>query len=267
MSAGIFVVLALGWAGYLIPKALKHHDEVARTRSIDKLSHTARVLVRPEQLAPTGTEGEATLVVPSAGQTRARLQARRSAAAAAARRRRRILIVLLVANVAVGTCAALGTLQRWSIAIPAGLTLLYLVLCRTLVKREHAAYDAERVREHIRLRKAVLAEEDAADLVEPPARLRNSQGFEEVTAEEETTSIDVSALAPAVGAASLWDPLPVTLPTYVGKPVVARTVRTIDLNEPGVLSSGRDAVDSALVAEAEAASPDAEAPAQRAVNS
>ena len=266
MSAGIFVVLALGWAGYLIPKALKHHDEVARTRSIDKLSHTARVLPRPEEQVPTHA-GDQPRVVPSAGPTRARLHARRRAAAAAARRRRRILVVLLVANVAVGTCAALGTLQRWSVAIPAGLTLLYLVLCRTLVKREHAAHDAERVREHIRLRKAVLAEEDAADLVEPPERMRNSQGFEEVTAEEETTSIDVSALAPAVGAASLWDPLPVTLPTYVGKPVAARTVRTIDLNEPGVSSSGRDAVDSALVAEAEAASPDAEAPAQRAVNS
>ncbi len=269
MSAGIFVVLALGWAGYLIPRALKHHDEVARTRSIDKFSHTMRVLSRREVVTPARSTDNPRLVVPTDRPSRARLQARRKAAAAAARRRRRILIVLLLACVGVGTAVMLGSLQRWSIAIPSGLTLFYLVLCRTLVKREHASVEAEKVREHIRRRKVALAEEDAADLVEPePAvRLRNPRGFEEVTANEDTSAIDVSALAPALGAASLWDPLPVTLPTYVGKPMASRTVRTIDLNEPGVSSSGRDAADSALVAEAEAEAADTAGPEQRAVNS
>ena len=42
------MVLALAWAGYLIPKALKHHDEVARTRSIDRFSTAMRVLARRE---------------------------------------------------------------------------------------------------------------------------------------------------------------------------------------------------------------------------
>ena len=32
LSGVIFVVLAVAWAVFLIPKALKHHDEVARTR-------------------------------------------------------------------------------------------------------------------------------------------------------------------------------------------------------------------------------------------
>ena len=53
----------------------------------------------------------------------------------------------------------------------------------------------------------------------------------------------------------LWDPLPVTLPTYVTKPRAHRSVRTIDLLEPGVVSSGRNAADSALVAEAATARP------------
>ena len=51
---------------------------------------------------------------------------------------------------------------------------------------------------------------------------------------------------------SLWDPLPVTLPTYVGKPQAKRTVRTIDLGEPGTWTSGRTPEDAALVAQAEA---------------
>ena len=38
---------------------------------------------------------------------------------------------------------------------------------------------------------------------------------------------------------TLWDPLPVTLPTYVTKPAATRrTVRTIDLGEPGAWTSG-----------------------------
>ena len=48
LSGIIFVVLAVAWAVYLIPKALKHHDEVARTRSIDRFSTAMRVLARRE---------------------------------------------------------------------------------------------------------------------------------------------------------------------------------------------------------------------------
>jgi len=63
----------------------------------------------------------------------------------------------------------------------------------------------------------------------------------------------------------LWDPLPVTLPTYVSKPRANRSVRTIDLADPRVSSSGRDAADSALVAEAATAAPPADGSPQRAV--
>ena len=37
---------------------------------------------------------------------------------------------------------------------------------------------------------------------------------------------------------SLWDPLPVTLPTYVSKAKATRTVRTIDLGQPDAWTSG-----------------------------
>ena len=32
----------------------------------------------------------------------------------------------------------------------------------------------------------------------------------------------------------LWDPVPITMPTYVSKPLAPRTVRTIDLSGPQV---------------------------------
>ena len=59
---------------------------------------------------------------------------------------------------------------------------------------------------------------------------------------------------PAITDPSLWDPMPVTLPTYVSKPAAARrTVRTIDLDSTGVWSSGRSESDTALAREADEA--------------
>ena len=48
---------------------------------------------------------------------------------------------------------------------------------------------------------------------------------------------------------SLWDPLPLTLPTYVGKATARRTVRTIELT--GITSSGHDEADTELARRAD----------------
>ena len=57
---------------------------------------------------------------------------------------------------------------------------------------------------------------------------------------------------------SLWDPLPMTLPTYVNKARARRTVRTIELT--GINSSGHDQADTALVRDSsESADPSARA--------
>jgi hypothetical protein len=63
----------------------------------------------------------------------------------------------------------------------------------------------------------------------------------------ESTPLEVDALdeqlviaAPSVATTGelVWDPLPVTLPTYVTKPRAGRTVRTIDFAQPGAWTSG-----------------------------
>ncbi len=48
----------------------------------------------------------------------------------------------------------------------------------------------------------------------------------------------------------LWDPVPVTLPTYVTKPKAKRTVRTIDLGEAGTWTSGHTPEDAEIAARA-----------------
>ena len=50
-SALIFVALAVAWAVYLIPKALEHHEESARTRTVERFSATLRVLARREPIS------------------------------------------------------------------------------------------------------------------------------------------------------------------------------------------------------------------------
>lgn len=267
-------MLAVAWAVYLIPKALKHHDEVARTRSIDRFSTAMRVLARREPVsrrdarlvvAPGRAVDNPRVEAPSARQMRSasapervHRPTSRAAARAAARRRRHVLGFLVLSTLVVTGLAAFAIVPWWSVAIPGGLTVLYLVLCRTQVRRERdAAWDADLVASMADLEDAEPARRAAVRVqasygVARPAVL-NEQGFAEVDGEEDTVALDVpvldAVLVPTADGGSLWDPLPVTLPTYVSKPRARRTVRTIDLDEPGTWTSGRTEEDSRLVAE------------------
>lgn len=54
---------------------------------------------------------------------------------------------------------------------------------------------------------------------------------------DEQLQIAVPSVSASTGE-PLWDPLPVTVPTYVTKPRAGRTVRTIDFSQPGTWTSG-----------------------------
>jgi hypothetical protein len=275
LSGIIFVLLALVWAVFLIPKALRHSDEAARTRSIDRFSAAARVVARREPATGTDTR----LVVPPPVARRAAsapsaarhpagsgVAARRTAARVAARRRRRILALLLLCVAGVVGAAAAGRLGWPWVAVPAALLVAFLVLCRVLVRREAARRLPTR-------RPAAPAPDEPAhvvDTVEVQAEVEvqsdervdeqrvDEHGVAEFDDAEDTMGLSVAALqaalgspaAPPQGASSLWDPLPVTLPTYVTKPKARRTVRTIDLGEPGTWTSGRTVEDAEIAARA-----------------
>ena len=55
-SALIFVALAVAWAVYLIPKALKHHDEMASDRLVHGHSDKVRILSRKAKAAAAEVE-------------------------------------------------------------------------------------------------------------------------------------------------------------------------------------------------------------------
>lgn len=269
LSGIIFVVVALAWAVYLIPKALKHHDEIARTRSIDRFSTAMRVLARREPVnhrdvrlvvTPPRPAGSSRMLVPARDseevrRTAARPAPPRAAARAAAKRRRHILLFLVVVDLAVIGVAAFALLPWWSVSVPVTLTLAYLVICRRQVSRMNAASLPDELPAPLETSQGDPVARRAIRIDAPygtPLPVRREQGLEEESFDEE----DTVAISMAVDRGSLWDPLPLTLPTYVSKPRAARTVRTIDLSEPGTWTSGRSEADSKLVEAAAAADED-----------
>lgn len=241
-SALIFVALAVAWAVYLLPKALKHHESVQRSRSVERFSHRMRVLARRE---PTSSRDARLVVQPGRAPSRpvvetkgpargpAPVAARRAAAARAARRRRTVLSVILLALVTVAGMALGGLFSGWYVAVPATLLVAWLVACRLMVRSERRARPVRRPAP-----RRVEDDEDARPTKIQPA----------VDAELSDSSVSMPAvdadLAP--DDPSRWDMVPVTLPTYVTKPAAQRTVQTIDLDSTGVWTSGHSEAESAL---------------------
>ncbi len=243
LSALIFVALAVAWAVYLIPKALRHHDDVVRSRSVDRFSHTMRVLARRE---PVNRRDARLVVTPGRTHAPPVVTAKRPAPVVeepvveerpstgrATRRRRRVLGLVLLANAAVITLAATAVLDWWYVALPAGLLVAWLVACRLMVRRERS----------VRVPRSRPAD--------PPASAHET---DEVPLAEEHDDLVNTSSTPAITDPSLWDPMPVTLPTYVTKPQAARrTVRTIDLDSTGVWTSGRTEEDAEIARQADEA--------------
>ena len=291
LSALIFVALAVAWAVYLIPKALKQHEDSAASRSIDGFSDRLRVLARREPVDSTtarlvvngATAGgsaddsalsvsvslETTPVEPAesvARLTPGQVRARRAAAARAAQRRLRVVCTILLGIAVVATLAALGYVQPAFTFIPVGLLVAWLVACRLMVRSERASDDLVMRRRSAPLSEDAVQADDEDPLTEEiavvhvEADLVVPTGAVAADAEPEPASDDAPTRRPGD-----WDPVPVTLPTYVAKePAAKRTVRTIDLDSTGVWTSGPLASDSELAREADEAERSAKARAAEA---
>ncbi|MEQ6903431.1 hypothetical protein ABLM29_20105, partial [Nocardioides sp. YIM 152588] len=169
------------------------------------------------------------------------------AARRAARRRRRVLAVLLTAVAIVVGLAVAGTVEWPWVAAPAGVVVAWLVACRLMVRRERAVRRRRTIGVHPSARGAALAAQLAAEVAEVGRGIAVEDLPADATGEIAAVAEEVEEAAPGT-----WQPVPMTLPTYVGKATVGRTVRTIDLDSTGVWTSGRTDEDSQLAREAEA---------------
>jgi hypothetical protein len=245
----IFGGVVVIWAVFLVPWALRRYDEAMSERPIETFSDAMRVLGRrgadaPAEEAPLASRRTLRSQQPSAPAAPVR-RANRAAARAAAARRRRVLLTLLAALVVVGALAAFSVIPVWSPAISAGLVVTWLVLCRFQVRSEDAAAWSRRRSATPAREAGDAADEEVTVRISTAGVVASAAGPHaldlDATPVSEEDLVEATAVAVPVTAtdgSSLWDPLPVTLPTYVGKPRAARSIRTIDLGAPGTWTSG-----------------------------
>jgi len=130
---------------------------------------------------------------------------------------------------AVISVASMSWLPWWTVAIPGGLVLLFVVVSRVSVRAMRRDLDARyvAVSRGSDEKTVMISRKDAA------VEGKDKRAKAKKAAKESKD---------AGGRPGLWDPLPITMPTYVSKPLAPRTVRTIDLSAPDVTSSGRQSV-------------------------
>lgn len=287
VGTGLIVAFVVTvWAAYFVPLALRRYDEAHEQSALETLSPLSRVIRRspaPDQARDdaddvevdrAATERSRPKVVGPAPVGRTRLAAR-----VAARRRRRVLITLVVANAIVGGLAGptYAAIPVWSVAIPAGLLIAWLVVCRIQVRHEYGIAaprvpSVPKVSKFLKVSKHGSSAAEGEDTVQvflganaediDPTR---RHVMEDVALEADALDEQLVIAVPSAASHGemVWDPLPVTLPTYVTKPRAGRTVRTIDFDAPGAWTSGHVEGEDIELPASEARSGGSAAEAQR----
>ncbi|MEV0286551.1 hypothetical protein AB0H36_20775 [Kribbella sp. NPDC050820] len=241
----IYVAIVAAWAAYLVPMMLKRGDEARRqpvssaadARVLSRDPSRPRYVVRPAGASASGAASGAAAGSASGAveedlppPVRHRYVPNR-ARRVAAMRRRRVLSILTLSLLSVTALAGLEILLWWTVAIPGALIVAFVVLTRVQLRRQAR----ERARIAAERRARAQARHDRG-----PAGKPAPSPDEELTIE---VKLPASSPAPAEKPAAsegLWDPVPVTLPTYVMKEKAPdRTVRTISLTDDEVFSSAR----------------------------
>ena len=218
----IFGAIAIAWLAYLVPHFVRHReDEQIDEPELDNRFADSMRIVRTgtAPLLNQDLEQIQTFEV-STPQTRRAAVAdlRRLQRLAASRRRRALLGLMAVLSATLGVCAV-GLVPRWVAAIPGGLLLIFVVAARIGVRSMRMSLDAR----YRTIRRG--GDEQTVFL----NRHEVSSGGARQAVKTEKPEV--------IAAGALWDPVPITMPTYVSKPLAPRTVRTIDLSGPEVASS------------------------------
>ena len=212
----IFAAIAIAWLAYLVPHFVRRRDDedlLEDPDPADRFSDSMRIVRHgTAPLLDQDLEEIAPFEV-STPQTRR---------AAVNDLRRRVLLALMAALSAVIAFCAVGLIPWWSTAIPGGLVLIFVVIARISVRIMLKGLDA-RYRE-----------------------IRHGNDESTIFLSRKDFAKSGLATHPSSGKAhsaerpgTLWDPIPITMPTYVSKPLAPRTVRTIDLSGPEMSSSPR----------------------------
>lgn len=213
-SGLVFGVVAVVWLIYLVPLFLNRRDNGLMEEIEPGEPFSAHVTI-VRRGRPLDSAEESVAIVSTPLNRRAALRELTALDRAAARRRRRVLGFLLLAGVTLGAAAVLGHVPWWWGLVPVALVAAFLAVARFSVRVMRRDLDA---------RARVVRGGDGAD--EPTICLR----LPDVGEDEPEASVELTGPVETTG--SLWDPVPITAPTYVSRPLAPRTVRTIDLSAP-----------------------------------
>lgn len=271
MGTGLIVAFVVTvWAAYFVPLALRRYDEAHAQSALELLSPLSRVIRRGEErdvLLPDDAEVDVVEAPPAPARKPRKAGLTRASARLAARRRRRVLLTLLGLVAVVSPLAGFAIIPWWTVSIPLTLVVAWLVACRIQARSEYGharttslrlpkipqgvkavklpkrATKAKKAKAEKPAKRGSAAESEdtvevfgASEDVDPDRRHVMEQVELEADALDEQLVIAVPS--PGSHGAMVWDPLPVTLPTYVTKPRAGRTVRTIDFDAPGAWTSG-----------------------------
>ena len=230
----IFAAIAIAWLAYLVPHYVRRRGDEPELESdpADRFSENVHIVrhgtapLLDQDLEPIAEYEVSTPLTRRAAIADLRRQDR----LAATRRRRVLLVLLAVISAVIGVCAV-GWLPWWSVAVPGGLLAVFFVVSRVsvhLMRRSlDRRYNAIVSGGH---EKTVFLSRKKSDDSGPEAKVTDSAG---------DTAVQVAAKDAKSAAGGLWDPVPITMPTYVSKPLAPRTVRTIDLSGPDAASAAR----------------------------
>ncbi|MEQ7010213.1 hypothetical protein ABN028_28945 [Actinopolymorpha sp. B17G11] len=263
----IYAAIVAAWAAYLVPGWIRRHEEVADAAPVvDRAPPPVRVLERRH----SGRGATADLSRDATGDDERRPPGYgppRSGAArpsSVVRRRRRVLVGLIGLTTVVAVLGAFRLAPWWALAVPVGIVAAYLLICAVLAR----GHRSQGVRAVASASPSSATEGKGATRASGSARSGRApaaHGVVRTTAarlaetadcpvpDARTVSVRVD---PSFGAGAgaggggvpaareptdpgLWDPVQVPLPTYVTKAKATRTVRTVELGEPGTWSSGR----------------------------
>lgn len=247
MLAGvIFGIIAIAWIAYLVPYFLarRAQDVTIDDAVIDQFAESMHLVRRSGESTPGFLVDSGAEVSTPHTRRAARYNLRRTARTALRRRRHGLLVNLVLVGVGVALPFFLP-ISHWWTALPVGLLVGWLVLSRVSVHTVNRMLAADRAQatfgdEELTIVIAEAADEDTVSVVPETER-----------------SVEIAGPTPG-SLGSLWDPIPVTPTTYVSRPLLPRSVRTIDLSAP--VSSSELRLPVTAERPAELANEDAELP-------
>ncbi|OYN94982.1 hypothetical protein [Enemella evansiae] len=239
----IFGAIVVAWLAYLVPMYLRRNQQPARPVSDpeSRFSDSVQIIrdgsapAVDQDLNPIDDVQISTPLTRRAAVTEICRTEKRMAA-----RRRNVLGVLGLGLVTLIVLSAIGRTPWWSVTIPVVLIAAFVAIARVSVRAMHQGFEA---------RLARIERGDEEDTV----RISREELAKAMSGKDSGSVNRVEIDAPEGAPGTLWDPLPVTRPTYVQAPVAPRTVRTIDLaapvsaSEPPVTADGPGAEVAAVV--------------------